>query len=291
MNKDCNKYETLNFYPILKNKKRFSEGGLRVNSQSKKSLPNKPLITIITVVLNGEKYLQETINSIKNQTYKNYEFLIIDGGSNDKTLEIIKNNSNMIDYWISEKDEGLYDAFNKGLSLSRGDYIGIINSDDTYENNALEILTKYIIKNDSVDFIFGSVRKHWGILYGYRPEKIHYSWGFYSSHSTGFFIKNSSAKKLGFYNLKYKYHADYDYFFRMIVKEKMKGIATEKNEIFGNFRRGGFSSKIPWIKLLKDEILIRYDNGQSIFLIMFLIIYKFVFKFFDVIQKLLKIKK
>ncbi len=291
MIKECNKYETLDFYPLSKNKKRLSEGGLRINSLSKKSLPNKPLITIITVVLNGEKYLQETINSIKNQTYKNYEFLIIDGGSKDKTLEIINENSNMIDYWISEKDEGLYDAFNKGLSLSKGDYIGIINSDDTYENNALEILTNYIIKNDGIDFIFGSVKKHWGILYGYRPEKIHYSWGFYSSHSTGFFIKNSSAKRLGFYNLKYKYHADYDYFFRMIVKEKMNGIATKKDEIFGNFRRGGFSSKIPWIKLLKDEILIRYDNGQSIFLIMSLIIYKLVFKFFNEIQKLLKIKK
>ena len=291
MNKEFNKYETLNFYPLSQNKKRYSEGGLRINSEFKKSLPNKPLITIITVVLNGEKHLQETIDSIKNQTYKNYEFVVIDGGSTDKTLEIIKNNSYMIDYWVSEKDEGLYDAFNKGLNLARGDYIGIINSDDTYENDALHILTKYIAKNTNIDFIFGSVKKHWGILHGYKPEKIHYSWGFYSSHSTGFFIKNSSAKRLGFYNLKYKYHADYDYFYRMIVKKKMSGVATQKNEIFGNFRRGGFSSKIPWMKLFKDEILIRYDNGQSIFLIMFLIIYKLVFKFFDVIQKLLRIKK
>lgn len=280
MIKECNKYETLDFYPLSKNKKRLSEGGLRINSLSKKSLPNKPLITIITVVLNGEKYLQETINSIKNQTYKNYEFLIIDGGSKDKTLEIINENSNMIDYWISEKDEGLYDAFNKGLSLSKGDYIGIINSDDTYENNALEILTNYIIKNDGIDFIFGSVKKHWGILYGYRPEKIHYSWGFYSSHSTGFFIKNSSAKRLGFYNLKYKYHADYDYFFRMIVKEKMKGIATKKDEIFGNFRRGGFSSKIKFKDHFFEEINIRLDNKQNRLLVLIIFIYKY-FKHFN----------
>ena len=178
MNKEFNKYETLNFYPLSPNKKRYSEGGLRINSEFKKSLPNKPLITIITVVLNGEKYLQETIDSIKNQTYKNYEFIVIDGGSTDKTLEIIKNNSNLIDYWVSEKDEGLYDAFNKGLNLARGDYIGIINSDDTYENDALHILTKYIAKNTNIDFIFGSVKKHWGILHGYKPEKIHYSWDF-----------------------------------------------------------------------------------------------------------------
>jgi len=269
-----NKFETLDFYPLSKNKKRYSEGGLRKNSVNKISLPNKPLITIITVVFNGDKYLQETIDSIKKQNYKNYEYIIIDGGSTDKTLQIIKNNSSMIDYWISEKDEGIYDAFNKGLNLAKGDYIGIINSDDTYEANALEILAKYIALYPDIDFIFGSVKKHWGILHGYRPEKINYSWGFYSSHSTGFFIKNSSAKKIGFYNLKYKYHADYDYFYRMIVKEKMNGIATKKMEIFGNFRRGGFSSKIPWLKLLKDEIMIRYDNGQNIFFVIFLFLYK-----------------
>ena len=291
MNKEFNKYETLNFYPLSQNKKRYSEGGLRINLEFKKSLPNKPLITIITVVLNGEKYLQETIDSIKNQTYKNYEFIVIDGGSTDKTLEIIKINSNLIDYWVSEKDEGLYDAFNKGLNLARGDYIGIINSDDTYENDALHILTKYIAKNTNIDFIFGSVKKHWGILHGYKPEKIHYSWGFYSSHSTGFFIKNSSAKRLGFYNLKYKYHADYDYFYRMIVKKKMRGVATQKNEIFGNFRRGGFSSRVPWIKLLKDEITIRYDNGQNIFLIIFLVLYKLGFKILDLLKKILTFTK
>ena len=147
MSINFNKYETFNFYPLSKNRKRYSEGGLRIKSEFKQSLPNRPLITIITAVFNGEKYLQETINSIKNQTYNNYEFVVIDGGSTDKTMEIIKKNSNMIDYWVSEEDEGLYDAFNKGLSLARGDYIGIINSDDTYENNALEILTNYIIKN------------------------------------------------------------------------------------------------------------------------------------------------
>ena len=144
MSININKYETFNFYPLSKNRKRYSEGGLRIKLEFKQSLPNRPLITIITVVFNGEKYLQETINSIKNQTYNNYEFVVIDGGSTDKTMEIIKKNSNTIDYWVSEEDEGLYDAFNKGLSLARGDYIGIINSDDTYENNALEILTNLL---------------------------------------------------------------------------------------------------------------------------------------------------
>ena len=118
------------------------------------------------------------------------------------------------------------------MQLAKGDFIGMVNSDDTLERNALSILVKYIQKNPNIDFVFGSVKKHWGILHGYKPHKIKYSWGFYSSHSTGFFIKNSSAKKVGLYNLKYKYHADYDFFFRMIVKEKMSGLGTKKEVIW-----------------------------------------------------------
>ena len=93
---------------------------------------------------------------------------------------------------MSERDKGLYDAFNKGMMLASGKFIGIINSDDVYTKNSLKIISNYISKYKNIDFIFGSVKKHWGVLYGYRPEKIHYSWGFYSSHSTGFFKKELS---------------------------------------------------------------------------------------------------
>ena len=162
------------------------------------------------------------------------------------------------------------------MILSQGKYIGIVNSDDVYNKNAFKIMSKYIKKNPNLDFFFGSVKKHWGILHGYRPEKINYSWGFYSSHSTGFFIKRTSAKKVGLYNLKYKYHADYDYFYRMIVKMQMKGMATKKNEVIGIFRRGGFSSTIPYKRLFFEEIKIRYNNKQSLLLISIIIIYKII---------------
>ena len=116
-------------------------------------------------------------------------------------------------------------------------------------------------------------------MHGYNPKKIKYSWGFYSSHSTGFFLKEKSAKKIGLYNIKYKYHADYDYFYRMIVKKKLDGIATKKNEVVGIFRRGGFSSKIPYKKLFFEEMKIRFDNGQNIFLILCISIYKILKNF------------
>ena len=270
------KFQTFERLPLKKNIKRYGEGGLRINGFYKSSKPNHPLISLITVIYNGEKYLQETLDSIARQSYLNFEHIVVDGGSKDKTLEIIKNNSNKIDYWVSEDDDGIYDAFNKGMQLCRGEYLGFINSDDVYEKDALNILVKYIRQNKNNDFIFGSVKKHWAILSGYRPWKIFYSWGFYTSHSTGFFIKNNSAKIVGFYNLKYKFSSDYDYLYRMIIKHKMNGVATKKNEIFGIFRRGGYSSKISFIDHFFEEIKIRIDNKQNRFLILFVFIYKFI---------------
>ena len=113
-------------------------------------------------------------------------------------------------------------------------------------------------------------------MYGYKPYKIHWSWGFYSSHSTGFFIKTESAKKVGLYNLKYKYSSDYDFFFRMIVQKKLQGIGTKKSELFGTFRRGGYSSSIKFFDHFKEEICIRLDNGQNRLLVLIIFIYKYL---------------
>jgi glycosyltransferase involved in cell wall biosynthesis len=252
------------------------EGGLRTKNIFKKSVNKKPLISIITVVLNNEKYLEECILSLHNQKNQNYEHIIIDGGSSDNTIDIIKKYEDKIDYWCSSKDKGIYDAFNNGMKLAKGDYIGFLNSDDYYAHNTLELLNKYIENYPNKDFIFGAVKKHWGILYGYKPYKIYWSWGFYSSHSTGFFIKTDSAKKVGLYNLKYKYSSDYDFFFRMIVKKKLQGIGTKKNELFGTFRRGGFSSSVEYFDHFKEEIQIRLDNGQNKIMVLIIFIYKYL---------------
>jgi len=245
-----------------------------VTNIRRKKNKSQPLFSIITVVLNGEKHIENCIKSVLNQKIKNFEYIIIDGKSKDNTMKIIKKYRSKIDIVVSKKDRGIYDAFNKGMSLSSGKFICIVNSDDILTKNALQIIKKYINKKKKFDFIFGSVKKHWAILHGYRPQKIKYSWGFYSSHSTGFYISNEAAKKVGKYNLKYKYHADYDFFYRMIVKKKLFGIATRKNEVVGIFRRGGFSSTIPYKKLFYEEIKIRYDNGQNIFLIILIVVYK-----------------
>ena len=276
--RDNNSFQNKKFNQKLIIKKFNSQsGGKRFN---KKKIDRKfPLISIITIVYNNSLHIQKTLNSIFNQKYQNLELIVIDGGSTDNTLNIIKQNNNKIDFWISEKDKGIYDAFNKGMTFCRGDYLGFVNSDDILKPNALKILVKYIRKNPKADFFFGAVKKHWGVLYGYKPWKIYFSWGFYSSHSTGFFIKKNSAEIVGNYNLKYKYSADYDYFFRMIVKNKMKGIATKKEELFGIFNRGGFSSRVKFIDHFKEEVRIRNDNGQSKIILVLIIIYKLIKNF------------
>ena len=96
------------------------------------------LISIITVCLNAVETIETTIRSVLQQTYKNVEYIVIDGGSTDGTLQIIEKYRNDISILISEKDEGIYDAMNKGIELARGDYIGIINADDWYEKDAVE---------------------------------------------------------------------------------------------------------------------------------------------------------
>ncbi len=224
---------------------------------------NKNLkISVITVTKNSEKFLEENINSLKDQTYKNFEHIIIDGKSTDRTVDIIKKHKDKIDYWVSEPDKGLYDAMNKGIEVCTGDIIGILNSDDIYFSDALKFVNHYFSEQENLDFLFGTVEKH-KLMHGYYPEKIKWTFGFYTTHSVGFFIKKSSQMKIGFYDTRYKYSADYDLFYKMIIKKKMFGVATKKNEIFGKFRQGGLSSKIKYLDFLKENNKIRINNGQN----------------------------
>jgi len=220
-------------------------------------------ISIITVTKNSENFLEECILSLEKQSYKNYEHIIIDGCSTDNTINIIKKYKNKLAYWVSEKDEGLYDAMNKGIKRCSGDIIGILNSDDFYYPEALKIVNEYFNSNKELDFLFGSVEKY-KLLHGYNPKKIKWSFGFYTSHSVGFFIKKKSQLKVGLYNLKYKYSSDYDLFYRMIVNFKLKGMATKKSEILGKFRSGGISSRLSYLEYLKENNKIRIDNGQNV---------------------------
>lgn len=116
------------------------EGGLRIQGLYKQNKSEQPLISVITVVYNGEEYLEQTIQSVINQSYDNVEYIIVDGGSTDGTLEIIQKYNDFIDYWVSAPDKGIYDAMNQGTTLALGRYTLHINADDLlFQPNSLDL--------------------------------------------------------------------------------------------------------------------------------------------------------
>ena len=244
----------------------------------------KKKITIITVVKNSFSTIEKCIQSVLNQNYDNIEYILIDGKSNDGTEKIIDKYKDKISKVLVEDDDGIWDAMNKGLKIAQGEIVGFLSADDFYYPDALEIVNKYFNTKD-IDFLFGSVEKY-KIMHGYKPWKIKWSFGFYSSHSVGFFIKLTQHKKVG-NNLKFL-SADLDFFYKMIVNLKMKGISTKKNEILGKFGKDGFSSKINYITHLKDLNKIRINNNQNklfIYFIYFLKILKKPIKFLKALKK------
>ena len=235
----------------------------------------KNLITIITVVKNSELTIERCIQSVLNQNYDNFEYIIIDGGSKDKTIGILDKYKTKVDKIISENDNGIWDAMNKGLNMASGNIIGFLNADDYYFPNSLSIVNKYFREN-SIDFLFGSVMKY-KLMHGFKPSIIKWSFGFYTSHSVGFFIKTDKHRRVGNYNPKYL-SADLDFFYKMITKFNLKGKSTNKNEVLGKFEKGGYSSKINYLDHLKDLNQIRIDNNQNILFVYFLFLIKILKK-------------
>ena len=270
-------------------KKRFSKnaklGGLWLRSSKKRDKENYPLISIIMPNYKSPN-LEKSIKSVLNQSYRNVELILIDGDSGKKTIDILKRYNTKIDFWLSERDKGMWDAWNKGLRLANGKFVGIVDSSNRIYPNAMKILSKYIKKDSSLDFVCGTVKKDGRLFGGFNPEKIMFKFNIIPSSVVGFFIKRSSLKKVGYLNIKYKIQADYDLLYRMIVKHNLKGISSSGEEVFGDLGNSGFSKKHNFFKTLSNEILIRNDNGQNKFVLLYIIIGRSIRKFLNILFKL-----
>lgn len=216
------------------------------NSQFKVSHFTKlPLVTVITVVLNGEKYLEQTIQSVINQTYPNVEYIIIDGGSTDGTLSIIKKYEDKIDYWVSERDKGIYDAFNKGIIVSTGHIIGIINSDDWYELNAIETMV-YKRLSTKAEIIHGILQYH---DEGSKKRELFFAndallyKDMTVNHPT-VFVSRDCYQNIGLF--RHDFHIAMDY--ELLLRAKVSGVSfLFVEECIANMRLGGKSDK-GWLK-------------------------------------------
>lgn len=198
-------------------------------------------VSIITVSYNSRETIEKTIRSVLNQTYADIEYIIIDGLSTDGTQEIISKNRASIATFISEPDEGLYDAMNKGISYATGDVIGIINSDDWYELDAVEKVIKCFEKTDA-DVVYGKMKvwENGKCRMGKKvlPEEI---WHTMIPHPT-VFIKKNVYDRYGCFDLKYKIAADYD----LVLRLWTSGVKVHYiDEVISNFRKGGISNANP----------------------------------------------
>jgi glycosyltransferase involved in cell wall biosynthesis len=216
------------------------EGGLRVRGQGPtKNSTSGPLVSVITVVLNRESCLERAIRSVLKQTYGNIEYVIVDGGSNDGTLDVIRRFDMHIDYWISEPDEGMYDAMNKGIDLCLGEIIGILNSDDWYEPDAIERVVAAFEGNSSASLVCGAMRmwpsneKPYRIKRPLNPLPVHCAMPF--NHPTCFFREDVYART-GKFDSSFCTAADYDLILRFL---RTGDSIVALDCVISNFRAGG----------------------------------------------------
>lgn len=251
-------------------------------------------VSIITVCFNSEDTVRDTIKSVLSQTYTNVEYIIIDGGSTDSTMKIVEEYKKHITTIVSEKDLGIYDAMNKGLNLSTGDIIGILNSDDIFYNS--EVLSDVVqtFKIHVADIVFGAVQivdsknvnkvrriykrnnfKPWMLKYGWMPPH------------PATFVRNEVYSKYGVFSLQYETAADYELFVRWFFLHKLnfyaiRGFLTKMRD--GGATNSGVSSYInttaqiilicktykltrfPWLVFLRvfvkisEKILVKYRS-------------------------------
>lgn len=220
-----------------------------------------PKISIITITYNSEAHLEETIKSVIGQQYDNLEYLIIDGGSKDKTLDIVNKYRDNIAYVVSEPDKGISDAFNKGVKAATGEIIGIINSDDLLEPGALHAIAQAY--DPTIDIYSGNV-----LIWDYVTDKCtnhipdlefnRLKLQYNVAHPARF-IRKSAYDKWGVYALDLRYKMDIDLIVRF-AKAGAKFVHIDKP--LARFRKGGTTSQSVW-KKRNDFYLFVTRNGWS----------------------------
>lgn len=218
-------------------------------------------ISVVTVVYNGENTIRDTIESVLSQTYDNVEYIIIDGGSTDATLDIVKKYSDKISVVVSEPDNGIYDAMNKGIALASGEIVAILNADDYYVNSRVlenvannypfELLaTDTVIENKDDSVIFRASHFSNGSLYLRMP---------FMHPST--FINRDVYKRVGLYSRKYSLAADCDFLMRCL----RFGVKLSILNIDSVYMRSGGASDKGYLKGRKEYFMAYRSNFDSIF--------------------------
>jgi glycosyltransferase involved in cell wall biosynthesis len=232
---------------------------------------NHPSVSIVTVVYNGHSTIEETIRSVIGQTYDNFEYIIVDGGSTDGTIEKLRQYDDQIDYWISEPDSGIYDAMNKGVDLAKGRWIYFIGADDVLVSNT--VLSQVFKQKRSGDLLYGNVL--WG-----DTGKV-YDGPFTLSKlrdgnicQQAIFYRRSLLYKMGKFDTKYRYLADWvfnmrafakwnvraNYIDTIVARYALSGISNHEVDVTFLADRETLFRKIFWRTYRKEEIKIKKEE-------------------------------
>lgn len=232
------------------------EGGIGLSRMPQDVSASKPLVSIVTVSYNAASTIEDTIRSVIGQTYPNVEYVVVDGGSTDGTVDILKRYSGQIAYFVSERDRGIYDAMNKGIGLCHGDLIGIINSDDWYDPEAVETaVSGYLEDRESVQYgllseYLDGVEVYCG---AYGPARLP---TLMIPHPTCF-VPKAVYDKFDKFNLSYSLAADYDLMLRLFVG---KVRFRMHHRVMAHFRQGGACDSHPLVSAA-EVARIRFANG------------------------------
>ncbi|MFM2429986.1 MAG: hypothetical protein RLZZ511_1199 [Cyanobacteriota bacterium] len=247
-------------------------------------------VSIVTSTYNSDSTVQDTIESVLAQDYPDVEYIIVDGASRDRTIEIVQSYGNKISKFISEPDQGMYDAMNKGITMSTGDVVGILNSDDFYTDETIISQVVQALEVSQADAVFGDlvyvntdnlnkiVRYYSSAKF--RPRLFAYGW--MPAHPT-FFVKRSAYQQYGFFQTDYKIAADYELLTRFLAKHNLP--YTYIQTVMVCMRTGGASTnslKSNWI--LNREI-IRACRENGIKTNWFKVLSKYFTKVFQLVRR------
>ncbi len=240
-------------------------------------------ISIITVCFNSQATIRDTIESVINQTYPNIEYIIVDGASTDNTLAIIDEYKANVSALISEPDEGIYDAMNKGVALATGDFVGILNSDDLFiNNNVIKELVEFLCKNPGLDGSYADLvfvkRDNINVvtrMYSskiFSPAKIRF--GIMCPHPT-LYVRKGLYERLGYYDTRYLIAADFELITRFIMRgANMARFAA----VMVKMREGGISTSGFWQRVSQNFELVRACRQNGIYTNIVLISMKIPYK-------------
>jgi glycosyltransferase involved in cell wall biosynthesis len=220
-----------------------------------------PLVSIVTVTFNAEKVLGETLDSVRRQTYRNIEHIVVDGGSHDGTVDVIRANADHVAYWRSEPDRGIYDAFNKGVALARGEYVGILNADDFFEPDQIEKAVA-AIEGTGAPFVHGNITLHgWQgrdvEIHGDPNYELIIAERMPSLNHASVLCRLSVFEMHGLFVRRYRIAGDYDWYLRLA---RSGCIGRHVPAVHAHMRAGGISTTHQRLALF-EAFLITWRHG------------------------------